>query len=218
MLAAEVIPLTRPDSEVVQTIGVVSALHEDRVTVQASGRFLPARRALSCLVEPAIDDRVWLVGQPDAYFIASVLERPSTTSVQLGLDGDVRLAARQGRLQMVAAQGIELVTPKELNLVADEFSLRAGRGRLLVDQLHCLGQRLLAELEQVKLLGRWFDSALERVSQRVKRSYRVVEEMDQVRSEQIHYQANKNLYLHGQNALMSAKDLVKVDAGQIHIG
>lgn len=218
MLAAEVIPLMRPDSEVVQTIGVVSALHEDRVTVQASGRSLSARRALSCLVEPAIDDRVWLVGQPGAYFIASVLERPSTTSVQLGLDGDVRLAARQGRLQMVAAQGIELVTPKELNLVADEFSLRAGRGRLLVDQLHCLGQRLLAELEQVKLLGRWFDSALERVSQRVKRSYRVVEEMDQVRSEQIHYQANKNLYLHGQNALMSAKDLVKVDAGQIHIG
>jgi hypothetical protein len=62
------------------------------------------------------------------------------------------------------------------------------------------------------------DSVFDRLLQRVKRSYRFVEEHDQVRAAQIDYVAQNNASLRGENTLITAKDLVKVDGEQIHLG
>ena len=59
---------------------------------------------------------------------------------------------------------------------------------------------------------------LDRVSSRVKRSYRMVEECDHVRAEQIDYAAKKRLSLHGETALLTAQHLAKVEGDQIHLG
>ena len=50
----------------------------------------------------------------------------------------------------------------------------------------------------------------------MKRSYRAVEETDQLRAGQIDYVAKETLSLHGENALLTAEELVKVDGEQIH--
>jgi hypothetical protein len=52
----------------------------------------------------------------------------------------------------------------------------------------------------------------------VKRSYRFVEEADQVKAQRIDYAAEKSVCLRGENALVVAEELVKVDGGQIHLG
>jgi Protein of unknown function (DUF3540) len=59
---------------------------------------------------------------------------------------------------------------------------------------------------------------LERCHQRVARSYREVEETDQVKAGQIDYTADTSLQLHAKYALVTADQLVKMDAEQIHIG
>jgi hypothetical protein len=70
----------------------------------------------------------------------------------------------------------------------------------------------------MKLIGRFFHSMIDSISQKVKRSYRVVEDIDHVRSSQIDYRASKNMSLRGQNALINAEELVKIDGDQIHLG
>ena len=70
----------------------------------------------------------------------------------------------------------------------------------------------------MKTVGRSVDSVLERLHSRVSRSYRRVEELDQVKAGQIDYQADTSLQLHAKYALVTADDLVKVDAEQIHLG
>jgi len=214
----DVVPFLRPAAGPLQTISTVSALGEDTYVVQTDHAALPARRALSCLLEPALGDRVWVVGEDGTYFITAVLERSASVPLQLAMEGDVNLAVRNGRFNIAATQGIELATPQALGLTAGELNVKARKGHFLVEQIHCLGQRLRAELSEIKLLGQFFDSVLERISLRVKRSYKTVEEVDMLRSEQIDFRAGKNLHLHGQNALMSAKELVKIDAEQIHLG
>ena len=62
------------------------------------------------------------------------------------------------------------------------------------------------------------DTVMERISQKVKRSYRLVEECDYLRSGEVDYRADKNMSLHGDNTMVTAKELVKVDGGQIHLG
>ena len=214
----DVVPFLRPAAGPLQTISTVSALREDTYIVQTEYTSLPARRALSCLLEPALGDRVWVVGEDGAYFITAVLERSASAPLQLAMEGDVNLAVRNGRFNIAATKGIELATSQALGLTAGELNVKAKSGHFLVEQIHCLGQRLRAELTEIKLLGQFFDSVLERISLRVRRSYKTVEEVDMLRSEQIDFRAGKNLHLHGQNALMSAKELVKIDAEQIHLG
>jgi hypothetical protein len=49
-------------------------------------------------------------------------------------------------------------------------------------------------------------------------SFRLTEEVEQVRAGQIDMQAKETLRLHARNTLVTSKALVKVDAEQIHMG
>jgi hypothetical protein len=62
------------------------------------------------------------------------------------------------------------------------------------------------------------DSLFERVSQRVKRSFRTVEDIDQVRANKIDYASESTLALRAENAVVHAEELMKVDASQIQLG
>jgi len=68
------------------------------------------------------------------------------------------------------------------------------------------------------VLGRFFDSVVERLSQRVRRSYRKVEELEQVHAQQLDYVATKNVSVRGHNTLLTAEELVKLDGEQVHLG
>jgi transglutaminase/protease-like cytokinesis protein 3 len=59
---------------------------------------------------------------------------------------------------------------------------------------------------------------LERWSQKVKRAYRKVEQIDELRAQNIDYSADQTMSLHSENALVTAEGLVKVDGEQIHLG
>lgn len=168
-------------------------------------------------VAPMIGDRV-LVAGVDELFVIAVLERPEAGQLTIAADGDLRLAATHGRLSIAAGQGVALVTTGDMTLTASEMAVHAPKAEVFFDQLAYLGRKVLAQTGVVKHVGAIFDTVLERISQRVKRSYRTVEELDQVKSAQIDYRAEKNLCLKGQNALMTAHDLVKLDDDQIHIG
>jgi Protein of unknown function (DUF3540) len=52
----------------------------------------------------------------------------------------------------------------------------------------------------------------------VPRSLRTVEAMDQLRAGQIDHVAQGTLNLHGENAVVTAEELVKLDGEQIHVG
>jgi hypothetical protein len=79
-------------------------------------------------------------------------------------------------------------------------------------------RHLLGEIAAVKLVAGAVDSVLDRVTQRVKRAYRIVEEMDQLRAKRVDYSAEKSLHVHAENAMVSATGVVKLDGEHIHLG
>ena len=69
-----------------------------------------------------------------------------------------------------------------------------------------------------RFVGRTCETVLDRLSVLTRSSFRLTEEVEQVRAGQIDYQAEETLRLHAKNTLVSSKGLVKVDAEQIHMG
>jgi hypothetical protein len=105
-----------------------------------------------------------------------------------------------------------------VSLVGKRLEVNAAEGSVVVQRLAFLGDAVRAEIDRIKLLATSVDSVLERLTQRVKRAYRTVEETDQLRAERIDYTADKTMSLHAENALVTADELVKMDAEQIHLG
>jgi hypothetical protein len=203
-----------------QASGRVAGTEEDGILrVETAAGVFRARRAFSCLVDPTVDDGVLLRGTPDGgCYVLAVLERLSAEPARLVSDGDLEVKLPRGRFVVAAQEGVELLSARELTVAAGAVRVHADEGYAVFRQLSLLGSWVRAEFERIKVLADSCDTTLERLLQRVKRSYRFVEEHDQVRAAQIDYAAQKNASLRGENALVTAKKLVKVDGEQIHVG
>jgi hypothetical protein len=179
---------------------------------------MTAARAASCLVEPTVGDRVLLSVAGDECYVLAVLSHEDGAATRLVVDGDLEIHTRKGRLALASPDGIDLVGGKDVSVVAGAFNVNAVTADMVLERLSFLGASLRAEVGKMKLFGGTLDATLDRISHRVKRSFRRVEELDEVRAEQIDYAAGKTLSLKGEQTVMTARGLVKVDGEQVHIG
>lgn len=206
------------DTTYTQVEATVTARAGDRFVARTATRDHEARRALSCLVEPAVGDTVLLAVAPSTCFVLAVLTRAEGAPAELRLTGDLTLRLARGRFTVVADEGVELATGARIQMLAGELGVQAGAGEVFIDRLALVGSRVTAEVERVKTVAATLDQTLDRWSQRVKRVFRRVEEIEQVRAEQIDYAAETTLRAHGRNTVVTAEQLVKMDGEQIHLG
>ena len=198
---------------VFQEFGEVTSMEGDRVTVRTALAEIAARRAASCLLAPAVGDRVLLATeeQGDA-FVLAVLEQRDPGAATVSVEGDLTLKSLHGKVTVAAQDGIDLVTGGAARIAASVVEVSA------LEALSVVSGAVRAELEKVKVYATTLDSFFERVSLRARRSFRTVEELDQVKAGTIDYAARGNAHLRGENALVTADDLVKINAEQIHVG
>lgn len=202
-----------------QVDGTVLRTEDGTFTVRTERGDLTARRAVSCLIAPRDGDRVLLAGVRGGCYVLAVLEREeASTTTQLAVDGDLEIKLPKGKLVVATQEGVDVVSGKDVSFVSRGLSINAVDGNVVLQRLSFLGTFVRAEVERIKAFAGSLDWVLDRLMQKVKRSYRVVEELDQVRAEHVDYVARKNMSLRGRHTLMTAEELVKVDGEQIHLG
>jgi len=205
--------------DIIREVGTITRSDEGGFIVATGSGELSAKRSASCLVKPQPGDYVLLSTLPTGQsYVTAVLERDDAGSTSIAVEGDLRIRLPNGRLSLAAQEGLNLVSAKDVSFVAGGFNVNAVDANVILQRLTYLGTYVRSEVEKIKTFAGTFDSVLERFSQRVSRSYRTVEELDQVRAARIDYVAKKTLSLHGDSTLMTAKQLVKVDGEQIHLG
>jgi hypothetical protein len=188
-------------------------------TVATEGGEYTARRAVSCLVQPEPDDEVLVAHSPDGdSYVLAILEREGGRESRLVFDGDVSVSAPNGRLAIAAAEGVEVASTKDVRVVSAGLQLTALTGRFFLDRLAFLGTAVTAELGHAKVHATTLETVAERLTQRLKRMYRFVEEFDQLRAARVDYAATKTMTLSAETAVMTAEQVVKVDGAQVHIG
>jgi hypothetical protein len=205
--------------QVIQDIGNITESGPDGFSICTDHGIFQTRRAVSCLIEPVVGDRVLIAGDPtDDLFIIAVLERFDAAPLQIVADRDLSIGIKKGQFSIAAAKGVHFVSSGEISLTSAELTVNAVKGNVFLDRLSYLGRQLFVEIDGIKLVGRFFDAVFERIAHKSRWSYREVEDIDQVRSGQIDYRSAKNLNLRGKHALITAEELVKIDGDQIHLG
>jgi hypothetical protein len=198
--------------------GRVERVVDDVIEVRLDGGTCRARRAKSCLVAPEIGDKVLYAVEDEGAYVLAVLEGRDDAPTRIAVEGDLQLQSRGGRVLVGGREGIGLVSGREVSVTAGEVSVRAPKGSVAIEELGYLGRLVQAQVSKVALAAKEIDTAAERLSQRVKRAFRFVEELDQTRAGTVDLRAQSMVGIRGENAVIAARVLAKVDGEQIHIG
>jgi hypothetical protein len=198
--------------------GTVVRLRGDAVVVSVAGRELEAARAVMCLIEPEVGDRVMVASSSSESYVLGVLGREAGRAARMSVAGDLELHLAEGRFAVSAQKGVDLTTAAEARVTAARFTLHALDAELVLERLRLLGTLVEGEVQKVRLAAESVETVVERVWERVKRCYRFVEELDQLRAEHIDHRAKRTARLHAENAVITADGLAKIDGDQVHIG
>lgn len=214
MVAAEKLAPVEPrlESGRVERVGAT-------IEVLLATGIYPAKRAKSCLVAPEAGDRVLCAIEEDEMYILAVLEgRPGASTKVVASEGDLQLQAPHGRVGVCGASGVDLVSSGHVSMTGAGINMRAQLGSIAIAELGFVGRLLRADVRKVALLAQEVDSVLTRLSTRAKRVFKFVEELDQTRAGTVDMRAENLLGMRGENALICARALAKVDGEQIHLG
>lgn len=197
----------------------VNRAEGDALRVSAAGGEYRARRAASCLLAPSPGDLVMVAtsARGDCWVLA-VLERAEEGATALEVDGDLTLRARGGAVTVAADEGVRVASGAEVSVVAPSVRVAADAVKGVFETMALLGAALEVDAGRVRAAAGVIDTVAERVSAKAQRVYRVVEEFEQVRAGRLDWLARKVLSLRSEHAVIHAKQLVKVDGDQIHLG
>ncbi len=210
-----------PQSPFLET-GRVQRVHSSPegslVEVQLAAGAYEAKRAKSCLVAPEAGDRVLCAIEQDRVFVLAVLEGLPNASTRLCAEGDLQVLAPNGRIAMCSSQAVDIAGAQQVVLSGGDLQLRAKTGSVAVERLGFCGRVLSAQIGKVALLAQELDTRLDRLTQRAKRVFRFVEDIEQLRAGTVDMRADNLAAVRGQNTVVAARTLAKIDGEQVHIG
>lgn len=209
MLNAVAVETNRETRPLTLSHGRVSGRVEERFRVETNtGYAVWAQKADGCLLEPAIHDLVLVAeGSGAEAFILSVLIKRGERSTVV-LPGQA----------VIQADGISLEARESLSLEAPSVELAGVNGRVSFVDLSLRAETCRAEAGKASLVVRFFDSVMERVTQRVKNCFRTVEDTEKITAGRICTKVRQRFALKAKHASVQAEEEVSVDGKHIHIG
>jgi len=205
-------PLTMP-----MNTGVVKAVENRGYLVEVGGCLRMAEKAVGCLVEPCVRDKVLVFADTEDIFILSVLRRESAAPVELPFEHGVSIQARGGAFT-VDSPDMRLSSDGDMVMAGRKVAVEAEEGEAAIGRMLFTGVSLVTCLNTVRQVARHVETSAERVIQRVKRSYRTVEEFEESRIGRLRLLIRKSFFLASKDSHIVAKDVVKVNGGKILLG
>ncbi|ETD67474.1 hypothetical protein V757_11295 [Pelistega indica] len=195
----------------IHTAAKVVGIHKETQAIEVclDGAVISIKKAASCLLMPAVNDVVLVSGADinQAYVIA-VLEQANTAQQEIAIAGNV----------LVSASSLTFKSEQLLSMESAQITLKAQEAHCVVEQTQFVGKEMKATIGLVQLVGKVYEAIVDRLSHMSKRAFRITEQTEQVRVGTLDYQAENSARIHAKYTMVTAKDLVKVDSDQIHMG
>lgn len=190
---------------------------EDICRLSGTAGSFTARRAASCLLQPAAGDTALVADVDGSLWVLAVLVRgDSPAVVPLPADSTVKVAG--GSLKLTIPEELTLAAGRQLSAVAPEVSVQAARAGLSLGALQLAAGLVEATVDQVKTLAGFLDTVAERVRLKAGSSHREVEDLEHLQAGQLYYSIKNVLNMRGKHAVMSAEGEVRLDGERIHLG
>ncbi|MGO3126008.1 MAG: DUF3540 domain-containing protein [Advenella sp.] len=210
-------PKTYPVYDPVHLIGVVKTQDEQEFVVECDGHEWVCRRAASCLLQPQVGDTVLISGpERERVYLIAVIEQAQQNESTVSVPGKLNISADSVNIHSAAAMQLRGGTALDINTA--QLKLSAEKGQCVIDEMQYVGRELKTTVGMMRVIGKVYESIMDRLSFMSRTSFKLTEEVEHLRAGTIDYQAEQSARLHSKYTMVTAKDLVKVDGKQIHMG
>lgn len=194
-----------------------------------------AQVAPSCLLEPEDGDVVLLCLTPDMplaepldgamrvlpcrQHVLAVLSRvaPSQAQATMQLPGGVRFVTQEGSIR-IEGREVDIAASTRLRARTPELTLEAARGDLRFGHANASAGSFTGVVGQMQLFARDLGTQVGRLVQKVRSSFRTVEELDDLRAGRTRWEVEGHAQLHARQATVLAEGTVKIDGQRIDLG
>jgi hypothetical protein len=191
-------------------VGIVTGQDDEQFTIASGTLTAQGRRAVSCLLEPAVGDTVACLSvAPDQFWITAVLQREDGVAHRLRLTGPTCIDTGGAALS---------TTSGSLKLETDDFVLTSRRAEVHSEEALLIGQELKVIGRTVKLVGAALSSVFDRVVHYSKSHWRRTEGLDRVSAAHVEVEAQQILRQKGEHIFVNGEKLVKTISSQIQLG
>lgn len=208
-------------SYVAMEYGKVVSLKEEAYLVRTDFGEVVSEKAVSCLVQPQEGDVVLLtVGSKGESFILSVLKRKNEKKqkTEITFKGNVSFNIKDGEFSLAADKNISLATNENMMLASDKVSVHANKGEASIEKFSFIGNFFHTQVKRFKMVAISVENICRRFTQRVKDSFRFVEDLDEVQTGSARYLVKDTLTMQSKDAVHMAEEIVTINAEQIHLG
>ncbi len=183
--------------------GVVKEIDLDIYVVTNSDISLKAKKAISCLIEPKMGDKVVLFMDDKEIYITTVLETKENATLEIVAKNDINIRSKNGDITLNAEQSINSFAQKA-NIVIEEVSVLSAIATLKADTISVIASVYQGLIDSVTLRYKTLNKSVDGHEEHQSISSRRV-----IKGSDIH-QVDESITI--------AKGQVKIDAQQINMG
>ncbi len=181
---------------------VISVTDQGYILKPESGSSIIAQQAFGCPFTPITDDFVMFVRSANrGIFIVNILQRKHAQCAVIQND-----------------HGITLQSNQKIDIAANNINMASVSTQVISQQYSHTSQKLDIKSDSTQFYSRTVESISERLVQKVKVSFKVIERLEQVNAQDI-IQNIKNAFIQRSRQVdISAKSDVKINGERIHMG
>jgi len=113
---------------------------------------------------------------------------------------------------------MNLASDGPMALASTKISVHAGVGEAVIERLSVAGRVLQSRIRRIRTVASSVDQTVRRLTQRLRDSFRYVEEQDEVQCGNARYLVEDSLTVQSRNAVHMAEEVVTINADQVHLG
>ncbi|WP_432786434.1 hypothetical protein AAEX37_00552 [Oligella sp. MSHR50489EDL] len=177
--------------------------------VKVDGVKYLCEKAASCLLMPGQGDSVLVSGSDaEQLYIIAIIKQAEPKQSELQVNGRLNIRAEAFSVQANQA----------LNLKSSQLDIKADTAQCVIERADYVGKELRSTISMTRIVGKVYELIVDRLSQMSRSSFKITEQAEQLRAGIIDYQAEDSARIHSKYTMVTAKELVKVDSDQIHMG
>ncbi len=181
---------------------VISTTLQGFILKPENGSTVIAQQAFGCPFTPITDDFVMFVRSENrGIFVINILQRKHTQPALIESEN-----------------GITLQSKKQIDILANDINMTSNKTQVVNQQYSHTSQKLDIKSDTTAFYSRTVESITERLVQKVKDSFKVIERLEQVNAHDI-IQNIKNAFIQRSRQVdITAKSDVKINGERIHMG
>ncbi|HUU30240.1 MAG TPA: DUF3540 domain-containing protein [archaeon] len=198
--------------------GEVRIAESPNFWVETGGSLSKACKAAGCVIEPETNDKVLLYIDPDgACYIISILLRNPQSPASMPFPDGLSIKIESGAFALESPD-VLLASGGKLSLSGADLRIKATDGDVAVEKMAFRGCELKSSCDTIRLAARNIETVAGRLIQKLRRSYRTVEEFEESKIGRLRCIVNGMFFLKSKSTTVLAEKAVKMDGQKILLG